>query len=172
MSKFHINGYECDFPSIPFDTLKAYEPTTRTYIVAGRAKEPVGRLFIRALVDEGIRVGALERVLPVELGERVVFLMEFTSQEWRDHFEFFLRIECGPDRWAVINPWRVWLSNGITCDRREHEQIVWRMENYIHSLGVEPYKEWLRCGRDMDAAQRIISDFRAKCAKGGVQCGC
>lgn len=171
MSKYQINGYECDFPAVPFDLLKAYEPSSRTYIIAGRPLEPVGRLFMAAMIDEGIRVGALARVQQVENGERFVYLAAFCSQEWKDHFEFFLRIECGPDRWMVMCPYRVWLEDCISMTREESKMYLWRIENYIHSLGVEPYNEWIRGGRTMEDARRIVTEFRAKCSKEGVKCG-
>lgn len=107
MATITIAGHECNFPQIPHATLKNYEPTPRTWILAWKTPEPVHQVMLTSLLHSAFAITALERPpYLVEDGQRTIYLLEYPNQAVLDNIERWLYWTCGIN-FYLKNPYRI-----------------------------------------------------------------
>lgn len=107
MSNFNIHGQECNFRGVPFSTLEAYGPITKTWLVVWRTNDACANLYLRYHLSMLEHITAIDRLFQFDIeGGYYAALFDYESGTTMlmTHFDTYLRI-LAPGAYLLVNPY-------------------------------------------------------------------
>lgn len=124
MSKYNINGLECNFPACSQAQLTEYKPTPRTRLLAWETPASATmNLAIVLQIQAMFEIGAIERpAYLVEEGRRMVYLLEYPNDACMDKVTFWVRVFTGT-KYLYLHPYAKARAEMIKQADRDWEDL-------------------------------------------------